>query len=179
LLSQFLSRNSDFVRDRKNATTGSGTLNRRGECVRPAQGCFSDTNDPEATVWTAAALPSVVALTGLPPGFRINFPAGLAASPSPPKDGYVIERLGVEMRVRLDSGAGTEAVLLPFDGLFESEWLLPFDMAGARRPPSEPAALSQAGGTDSCSPCAPLILAARLTVRLPLGCLAQCRSERD
>jgi hypothetical protein len=63
-------------------------------------------------------------------------------------DNYVIERLGVEMRVHLDSGgAHPPAVLLPFDDLFEvrvAAALRLWRALNGRRPGPNPAALSEA-----------------------------------
>lgn len=63
-------------------------------------------------------------------------------------DDYVIERLGVEMRVHLDSGGvDPPAVLLPFDGLFEVRVAAALRLWRAlrgRRPGANPAALSEA-----------------------------------
>jgi hypothetical protein len=64
---------------------------------------------------------------------------------------YVIERLGVEMRVHLDScGVRPTAVLLPLDGLFEVRVAAALRLWRAlegRRPGPSPAALSEAGRT--------------------------------
>jgi hypothetical protein len=63
-------------------------------------------------------------------------------------DDYVIQRLGVEMRVHLDSvGVDPTAVLLPFDGLFEvrvAAALRLWRAINGRRPGPNPAALSEA-----------------------------------
>jgi len=76
------------------------------------------------TLWTAEALPSVVALTRLPPELGnpkfkptpLSFDRVLAAE----GDDHVIECSGATLRVHLDHhGADPPAVLLPFDGLFE------------------------------------------------------------
>ena len=81
-------------------------------------------NDPDAALWTAEALPSVVTLSGLPPGL-----AHAALEPQPlaldsvlaaEGDDYVIERLGATLRVHLVGGeAQPTAVLLPLDRLFD------------------------------------------------------------
>jgi hypothetical protein len=117
-----------------------------------AGGCFvAATNDPDATLWTAEALPSVIALTRLPPGLahpkfksrRLSLGPILATE----GDDYVIERLGVEMRMHLDSGGvHPTAVLLPFDGLFEvrvAAALRLWRTLEGRRPGPNPAALSE------------------------------------
>jgi len=118
-----------------------------------AGGCFyGTTNDPDATLWTAEALPSVIALTRLPPGlvhpkFKSK-PLSLDPILAAEGDDYVIERLGVEMRVHLDSGGvNPTAVLLPFDGLFEVRVAAALRLWRAlegRRPGPNPAALSEA-----------------------------------
>jgi hypothetical protein len=118
-----------------------------------AGGCFvAATNDPKAALWTAAALPSVVALTRLPPelGHPEFTPRPLSLNPvlAAEGDDYVIERLGVEVRVHLDSGVDDPtAVLLPFDGLFEvrvAAALRLWRALNGRRPGPNPAALSEA-----------------------------------
>jgi hypothetical protein len=62
-------------------------------------------------------------------------------------DDYVIERLGVEMRVHLESGGvHPTAALLPFDGLFEvrvAAALRLWRALNGRRPGPNPAALSR------------------------------------
>jgi hypothetical protein len=118
-----------------------------------AGGCFfARTNNPDATLWTAATLPSVIALTRLPPELAhprfkprpLLLDLVLAAE----GDDYVIQRLGVEMRVHLDSvGVDPTAVLLPFDGLFEvrvAAALRLWRAINGRRPGPNPAALSEA-----------------------------------
>jgi hypothetical protein len=109
------------------------------------------TNDPDATLWTAEALPSVIALTRLPPGLAHqkfkSRPLSLDPILAAEGDDYVIERLGVEMRVHLDSGGvHPTAVLLPFDGLFEvrvAAALRLWRALNGRRPGPNPAALSE------------------------------------
>jgi hypothetical protein len=112
---------------------------------------YPTTTDTKATVWTAGALPSVVALTRLPrelghPRFKpkpIRLDPVLAAE----GDDYVIERLGAELRVHVDSRGDSTAVLLPFDGLFEvrvTAALRLWRALNGRRPGPNPAALSEA-----------------------------------
>ena len=104
------------------------------------------------TLWTAEALPSVIALTRLPPelGNPKFKPKALSLDPvlAAEGDDYVIERLGVRMRVHLDRhGADPPAVLLPFDGLFEVRVMAVlrlWRMLHGRNPGPNPAALSQA-----------------------------------
>src|SRR5260370_22446491 len=90
-----------------------------------AGGCFvAATNDPDAILWTAEALPSVIALTPLPPGLAHpkfkSRPLSLHPVLAAEADDYVIERLGVEMRVHLDSGrVHLTPVLRPLAGLFD------------------------------------------------------------
>jgi hypothetical protein len=117
-----------------------------------AGGCFvATTNSAKPTVWTAGALPSVIALTRLPPElghprFKLG-PLSLDPVLAAEGDDYVIERLGVEMRVHLDSGGvDPAAVLLPFDGLFEvrvAAALRLWRALNGRRPGPNPAALSE------------------------------------
>jgi Uncharacterized conserved protein (DUF2285) len=83
-----------------------------------------DVNRPGAVLWTANALPSVIALTGLPadltdPEFRLP-PIRLDSCVAADGAERLVERDGVPFRIHL-AGAGTEppAVLLPFDELFE------------------------------------------------------------
>ena len=85
---------------------------------------YPTTNHPNEALWTAEALPSVIALTKLPPelGHPKFKPKPLSLDPVLVAEGddYVIERLGSRMRVHLDSrGADPPAVLLPLDWLFE------------------------------------------------------------
>ncbi|GEP57631.1 hypothetical protein RSO01_47970 [Reyranella soli] len=97
-------------------------------------------------------MPSVIALTRLPPelGHPRFKPKPIVLDPVLAADGddYVIERLGVEMRVHLDSGGvNPTAVLLPFDGLFEvrvAAALRLWRTLNGRRPGPNPAALSEA-----------------------------------
>ena len=118
-----------------------------------AGGCFvARTNDPNATLWTAEALPSVVALTGLPrelahPKFKsrtLTLAPVLAAQ----GDDYVIERFGIELRLHLYGGVvDPTAALLPFDALFEvraAAALRLWRALNGRRPGPNPAALSEA-----------------------------------
>src|SRR3979490_801105 len=87
---------------------------------------YPTTNHPNETLWTAEPLPSVIALTKLPPElgspkFKPK-PKPLSLDPvlAAEGDDYVIERLGARMRVHLDSrGTDPPAVLLPLDRLFE------------------------------------------------------------
>jgi len=117
-----------------------------------AGGCFvAATNDPDAILWTAEALPSVIALTRLPPGLAHpkfkSRPLSLDPILAAEGDDYVIEHTGVEMRVHLDSGGvHPTAVLLPFDGLFEvrvAAALRLWRALSGRRPGPNPAALSE------------------------------------
>jgi hypothetical protein len=113
---------------------------------------YPTTSDPNATLWTAEALPSVVALTRLPPELgnpkfkpkALSFDPVLAAE----GDDYVIERLGARMRVHLDSrGTDPPAVLLPLDRLFEVRVAAVIRLWRAlhgRNPGPNPAALSEA-----------------------------------
>jgi hypothetical protein len=91
---------------------------------------YPTTNHPSDAIWTAESLPSVIALTKLPPelGNSKFKPKPLSLDPilAAEGDDYVIERLGARMRVHLDSrGTDPPAVLLPLDRLLKSEWQLP------------------------------------------------------
>ena len=118
-----------------------------------AGGCdFATTNDPDATLWTVDALPSVTALTRLPPGlghprFKSR-PLALEPVLAAEGDDYVIERFGVELRVHVPDGrADPTALLLPFDGLFEvrvTAALRLWRALNGRQPGRNPAALSEA-----------------------------------
>jgi hypothetical protein len=113
---------------------------------------YPTTNKPKATVWTAGVLPSVIALTRPPPelGHPRFKPKSVPLDPVLAREGddYVIERLGAELRVHLDSSdVDSTAVLLPFDGLFEvrvAAALRLWRALNGRRPGPNPAALSDA-----------------------------------
>jgi hypothetical protein len=113
---------------------------------------FSTTTESKAAVWTAAALPSVIALTRLPPELghpRVKLkPLPLDPVLAREGDDYVIERLGAELRVHLDSAdVDSAAALLPFDALFEvrvAAALRLWRAINGRRPGPNPAALSDA-----------------------------------
>jgi hypothetical protein len=113
---------------------------------------FQTTDKPKATVWTAGVLPSVIALTRLPPelGHPRFRPKSVSLDPVLAREGdhYVIERLGAELRVHLDSSdVDSAAVLLPFDGLFEvrvAAALRLWRALNGRGPGPNPAALSDA-----------------------------------
>jgi hypothetical protein len=109
-------------------------------------------SEPDVTLWTAEALPSVIALTRLPPELGnpkfkprpLSFDHVLAAK----GDDHVIERSGATLRVHLDRhGADPPAVLLPLDGLFEvrvAAVLRLWRALHGRNPGPNPAALSTA-----------------------------------
>jgi len=118
-----------------------------------AGGYFYPTTDHRNDgLWTAESLPSVIALTNLPPelGHPKFKPKPLSLDPVLVADGddYVIERLGARMRVHLDSrGADPPAVLLPLDRLFEvrvAAVLRLWRALHGRNPGPNPAALSEA-----------------------------------
>jgi len=112
---------------------------------------FATKNDTGAAVWTTQALPTVIALTRLPPALvHPQFtPKRLSLIPALEVEGddYVIERFGAELRVHLDKGgADPTAVLLPFDGLFEvrvAAALRLWRALNGQRPGTNPAALSE------------------------------------
>lgn len=109
-------------------------------------------DDPDAALWTAEALPSVVALTGLPPGLAHPEPKPqpLARDSIVAAQGndYLIERLGAEFRVHLvDGDTQPTAVLLPLDRLFEVRVAAALRLWRAlkgRQPGRNPATLSEA-----------------------------------
>lgn len=81
-------------------------------------------NDTRAVFWTAAALPSVIAISPLPddladPKLRVGpFPLGPPLAENGPE--LLIERGGSPFRLHLvEDPAGATCVLLPLDRLFE------------------------------------------------------------
>jgi hypothetical protein len=109
------------------------------------------TNDPVAVLWTAQALPTVIALTQLPPelGHPSFSPRRLSLDPVSAAEGdeRVIQRFGAELRVPLHgSSAAPAAVLLPFDGPFEvrvAAALRLWRTLNGRKPGKNPAALTE------------------------------------
>ena len=90
---------------------------------------YPTTNHANDALWTAEFLPSIIALTRLPPelGNPKFKPKAFSLDPvlAAEGDDYVIERLGARMRVHLDSrGTDPPAVLLPLDRLLKSGWRL-------------------------------------------------------
>jgi hypothetical protein len=92
-----------------------------------AGGCDFDSASvdagPNAILWTASALPSVVTLTNVPessaaPSLRLSPRALQPLSASGP-GAQIIERGGLSFRVEIDDAADPPAALLPFDELFE------------------------------------------------------------
>ena len=113
---------------------------------------YPTTSHPNEPLWTAESLPSVIALTRLPPElgnpkFKLKAPS-LELVLAAEGDDYVIERLGARMRVHLDSrGADPPAVLLPLDRLFDvrvAAVLRLWRALHGRNPGPNPAALSEA-----------------------------------
>jgi hypothetical protein len=101
-------------------------------------------------LWTAEALPSVVAVAALPPELahtRLK-PRVVALSPLVAREGddYVIEQFGAKLRLHREGGEGDPtAVLLPFDNLFEvrvAAALRVWRALNGRQPGKNPAALS-------------------------------------
>ena len=85
----------------------------------------AETTSPNSVLWAAHALPSVIALTGLPPDLAGpgRPPPPLPLDPGVGVDGaeHLIERRSTLFRVHLDdSGIAPSAVLLPLDQFFES-----------------------------------------------------------
>jgi Uncharacterized conserved protein (DUF2285) len=113
---------------------------------------YPTTNHPIEALWTAEFLPSVIALTKLPPelGHPKFKPRALSLDPELAAEGddYVIERRGAKIRVHVDSsGAEPPAVLLPLDRLFEvrvAAVLRLWRALDGRNPGPNPAALSRA-----------------------------------
>lgn len=109
-------------------------------------------DDANAALWTAEALPSVVALSGLPPGLAHPElkprPLAFDSISAAEGDDYVIERLGAKLRVHLVGGeTQPTAVLLPLDRLFEvrvAAALRLWRALNGRQPGRNPAALSEA-----------------------------------
>ena len=106
---------------------------------------------PERVIWTAASLPSVVALTEAPAATRTRFD-GLAspppgALPSTPGE-QIVDLSGAILRLDVDvAGARPPAVLLPLDRLFEVRLAAAqrlWRCLAGRRPNVNPAALSKA-----------------------------------
>ena len=111
-----------------------------------------ETTDPRKVLWTARALPSVVALTGLPtdladPGFALS-PLPLDSSVAGDRVERLVEIDGVRFRVHLDpAGADPPAVLLPLDRLFEIRAVAAIRLwrgLTGRNPGPDPAALPKA-----------------------------------
>lgn len=108
--------------------------------------------DPGSTLWTAQALPSVIALTQLPPHLadpKFQLQAS-SLDPALAVEGsdHLIDRRGAVLRVHLDgAGADPPAVLLPFDKLFEvrvAAALRLWRALNGRPPGPNPAVLSEA-----------------------------------
>lgn len=103
-------------------------------------------------LWTADALPSVIALTGLPADIAGQHlpPSPLQVGSSVAADGpeYLVERHGTVFRVHLDdAGIAPSAALLPLDQFFESRATATIRLWRAfagRNPGPNPAALPKA-----------------------------------
>jgi hypothetical protein len=118
-----------------------------------AGGCdFATTIDAKTALWTADALPSVVVLTRLDPGFgHPEFvPRAIALKSVPASDANdrVFERMGAVLRIHLQNGSvQPAAALLPFDDLFDIRVTAALRLWRAlkgRDPGSNPAALAPA-----------------------------------
>lgn len=113
---------------------------------------FVKTNDTNVTLWTPEALPSVIAVSALPPELAhpkfdsLVLPLNSAVAAQ--GDDYVIDRFGCRIRVHLEGGeTDPAAVLLPLDGLFEvrvAAALRAWRALNGRKPGANPAALSEA-----------------------------------
>ena len=84
----------------------------------------TETSSPNSVLWAAHALPSVIALTGLPadlagPGFQLSpLPLGSSVAADGPE--HLVAHRGTVFRVHVDeAGIAPSAVLLPLDQFFE------------------------------------------------------------
>jgi len=112
----------------------------------------ADTSDPTSVLWAAHALPSVIALTGLPADLDdpvLQF-FSLRLDPSVAVDGaeHLVERSGTVFRIHLAKG-GIEppAALLPFDQFFEARAIAALRLwrgLTGRNPGPNPVALPKA-----------------------------------
>lgn len=114
-------------------------------------GCdVATATDPETTLWTAQALPSVTALTQLPPNLadpKFRLPS-LDRALTVEAGDHLLDRRGTVLRIHLDgTGADPLAVLIPFDRLFEVRMVAALRLwrtLNGRHPGPNPAALSEA-----------------------------------
>ena len=112
----------------------------------------TETNNPKSVLWAAHSLPSVVALTDLPPDLagpgRELPPLHLDSSVGVDGAEYVIERRGTLFRAHVaDAGLQAAAVLLPLDQFFEIRANAAIQLwrgLTGRNPGPNPAALSNA-----------------------------------
>ena len=112
----------------------------------------TETSSPNSVLWTADALPSVIALTGLPADLAdsghqhplLPVESGVAADPAE----QLIERRGTVFRVHVyEAGVQAPAVLLPLDQFFEIRATAAIRLwrgLTGRNPGPNPAALSKA-----------------------------------
>ena len=112
----------------------------------------TETSSPNSVLWAAHALPSVIALTGLPadlagPGLQLS---PLPLDPSVAADGaeHLIAHRGTVFRVHVDeAGIEPPAVLLPLDQFFEIRATAAIRLwrgLAGRNPGPNPAALPKA-----------------------------------
>ena len=121
-----------------------------------AGGCdFADaaeTSSPNSVLWAAHALPSVIALTGLPadladPSLQLSpLPLGSSVAADGPE--HLVAHRGIEFRVHIDeAGIEPPAVLLPLDQFFEIRATAAIRLwrgLTGRNPGPNPSALSKA-----------------------------------
>jgi hypothetical protein len=112
----------------------------------------SETTSPNLVLWAAHALPSVIALTGLPaelvgPGLQLSrLPLAPSIAADDPE--HLVVHRGTVFRVHIDdAGIAPSAVLLPLDQFFESRAIAAIRLwrgLGGRNPGPNPAALPKA-----------------------------------
>ena len=112
----------------------------------------AETSSPNSVLWAAHALPSVIALTGLPadlagPSLQLS-PLPLGSSVAADGAEHLIAHRGTVFRVHLDeAGIEPSAVLLPLDQFFESRATAAIRLwrgLAGRNPGPNPAALPKA-----------------------------------
>jgi hypothetical protein len=128
---EYLCRNPNFLREREklNRAARRGALNsaevsaftRHWGCDFAAR---TDTRSPDKVLWAPDAVPSIIALTSLPPDLadpRFRLPlSALDAVFKGEGAARLVERKGAVLRVHIDeAGAQPPAVLLPLDQLFD------------------------------------------------------------
>ena len=112
----------------------------------------TETSSPNSVLWAAHALPSVIALTGLPadlagPSLQLSpIPLGSSVATDGPE--HLVAHRGTVFRVHVDdAGIEPSAVLLPLDQFFESRATAAIRLwrgLAGRNPGPNPAALPKA-----------------------------------